>query len=63
MPIQSLSNCPTCNQNTLDASDTCLNVNCADGARAATADATRRTAKATAVTDRPNSFSSSGRVD
>lgn len=59
----SMSNCPTCNTVSLDSSGTCLNPSCPDGARAATIDATRRTAKATALTDRPNSFSSSGRVD
>lgn len=54
--------CPTCKAMSME-SGVCLNPNCRDAQAAATADASRRTSKATAVADRPAAFSASGRVD
>jgi hypothetical protein len=46
----------------LDIAGVCHNVNCPEAQRAATMDASRSTAKATART-RPSAFTAGGRVD
>lgn len=62
MAPQEMTQCPECKATSLQ-DGVCLNVDCPSAQRAATREASRSTAKATARTDRPAAFSSSGRVD
>lgn len=55
--------CGACQQPYQSKSRICLNPNCSEAQLAATKDATRKTAKATAVTDQPRAFTRIGRVD
>jgi hypothetical protein len=59
----SYGNCPACQHEFEDRTHTCYNPNCPEAQRAATADASRTTSKATAAVDRPRAFTAGGRVD